>query len=214
MSKDTEMHQVQEACRAFPSQFQTLHLGTVSAQGLPEASYAPFVADAGRYYVYLSELARHTANLRCNGRASVLFIESEAQAKQVFARQRLTLACTALEYPRATAPFERVLDRFEQRFGKLMEVIRPLSDFHLFELTPTSGTYVAGFARAYALDGASAPPQRARAPLSRRRQRAPPERTAPHLRPSATSPAHPTGAHPCTPPPFAKRNTPCHRPKP
>lgn len=154
MSKDTEMHQVQEACRAFPSQFQTLHLGTVSAQGLPEASYAPFVADAGRYYVYLSELARHTANLRCNGRASVLFIESEAQAKQVFARQRLTLACTALEYPRATAPFERVLDRFEQRFGKLMEVIRPLSDFHLFELTPTSGSYVAGFARAYALDGA------------------------------------------------------------
>ena len=154
MSEDIDLQKVQAACRAFPSQFQTLHLGTVNAQGQPEASYAPFVAAAGRYHVYLSELARHTANLRSNGRASVLFIESEAQAKQIFARERLTLACTARECARGTALFERALDRFEQRFGKFMQVIRPLRDFHLFELTPSSGNYVAGFAHAYALEGA------------------------------------------------------------
>jgi putative heme iron utilization protein len=32
------------------------------------------VAHEGRYCVYLSDLARHTANLRATARASVLFI--------------------------------------------------------------------------------------------------------------------------------------------
>ena len=63
MNPPTDLTAVREACRAFPARFQTLQLATVSADGLPEASYAPFVADQGRYWVYLSDLARHTANL-------------------------------------------------------------------------------------------------------------------------------------------------------
>jgi putative heme iron utilization protein len=46
-----------------------------------------------------------------------------------------------------------LLDLFGERFGKFMQAIRPLEDFGLFELHPTSGSYVAGFARAYVLDG-------------------------------------------------------------
>ncbi|MBD3892690.1 pyridoxamine 5'-phosphate oxidase family protein [Hydrogenophaga sp.] len=153
MSKNHDLTQVQAACRAFPARFQTLHLGTVGADGLPEASYAPYVSDAGRYFVYLSELARHTANLRATARASVLFIEGEQQAAHLFARERLTLACQASECPRGSPHFEVILDLFGQRFGKFMQVIRPLEDFLLFELVPVSGSYVAGFARAYTLDG-------------------------------------------------------------
>lgn len=154
MTTTDNLHAVQEACQAFPSRFQTLHLATVGGEGLPEASYAPYVTDQGHYYVFLSELARHTGNLRAVGRASVLFIEAEADAKHLFARERLTLACEAIECTRGSSRFEQVLDLFEQRFGKFMQVIRPLQDFHLFELRPLSGSYVAGFARAYTFDGA------------------------------------------------------------
>jgi putative heme iron utilization protein len=153
MNPSSDLSLVQEACKAFPSRFQTLHLGTVSDDGQPEASYAPYVHEYGRYWVYLSDLARHTANLRANGRASVLFIEGEVQAKHLFARERLTLRCVASECPRASDRFETVLDCFEQRFGHFMQAIRPLQDFRLFELAPLSGAYVAGFARAYSFEG-------------------------------------------------------------
>lgn len=153
MTPQPDLSGVRDACQAFPRRFLSLNLGTVSADGQPEASYAPYVADQGRYYVYLSSLARHAANLRSVPKASVLFIEGETEAKQVFARERLTLACTVNECPRDTPRFEAVLDLFGERFGKFMQVIRPLQDFGLFELQPISGSYVAGFARAYVLDG-------------------------------------------------------------
>lgn len=152
-SEDNDLSAVRDACRAFPARFQSIHLGTVDANGEPEASYAPYVADQGRYYVYLSRLARHANNLRDVPKASALFIEGEAEAKQVFARERLTLACSVTECPRDTPRFEQVMDLFGERFGKFMQVIRPLQDFGLFELKPVSGSYVAGFAKAYVLDG-------------------------------------------------------------
>jgi putative heme iron utilization protein len=148
-----DLQAVRDACRAFPARFKSIHLGTVSADGEPEASYAPYVADQGHYYVYLSHLARHTNNLREVPKASVLFIEAEAEAKQVFARERLTLACNVTECPRDTPRFEEVMDLFGERFGKFLQVIRPLQDFALFELTPVSGSYVAGFGKAYVLEG-------------------------------------------------------------
>jgi putative heme iron utilization protein len=153
MTNHSQLDDVRQACQAFPARFQTLHLGTVAADGQPEASYAPYVADQGSYWVYLSRLARHATNLRESPRASVLFIEGEDQAKQVFARERLTLACSVSECPRDTPRFNAVMDLFDQRFGKFMQVIRPLQDFGLFELQPRSGSYVAGFAKAYVLDG-------------------------------------------------------------
>ena len=153
MPGSDDLQQVRQACRDFPARFQSLQLATVSADGQPEASYAPFVADRGCYYVYLSDLARHGANLRATSRASVLFIEGEEQAKHPFARERLTLRCEATECPRGCERFESVLDLFEQRFGKFVQMVRPLGDFRLFELRPVAGSYVAGFARAYVLDG-------------------------------------------------------------
>lgn len=153
MTKTADLHLIREARRAFPQRFKTLYLGTCASNGQPEASYAPYVTEANQYFVYLSDLARHSGNLRDNPRCSVLFIEPENEAKHLFARERLTLSCSARECERGSARFEAVLDQFETRFGKFMEVIRPLQDFRLFELTPVSGSYVAGFARAYALDG-------------------------------------------------------------
>lgn len=153
METPKELSKVQEAASAFPARFQTLYLGTVSHRGQPEASYAPYVFDEGKFYVYLSGLARHANNLKSTGKASVLFIEEESSAKHVFGRERLTFACHASAHERGSLRFDQVLNLFDQRFGKFMQVIRPLEDFTLFELTPESGSYVAGFAKAYVLDG-------------------------------------------------------------
>lgn len=153
MTNSPDLKAVQAACQAFPERFKTLYLGTCSQDGQPEASYAPFVTEDGQYYVYLSDLARHSANLRHNPLCSVLFIEPEDEAQHLFARKRLTLRCAVRECERSSEHFENVLDLFEARFGKFMEAIRPLQDFRLFELSPQSGSYVAGFAKAYALEG-------------------------------------------------------------
>ena len=48
---------------------------------------------------------------------------------------------------------DRVLDDFEQQFGSIIDVLRGLKDFHLFKLVLESGSYVAGFGKAYELSG-------------------------------------------------------------
>lgn len=132
---------------------QTLHLATCDAAGLPEASYAPYVEQGRELYVYVSEIARHWRNLAASGRCAVLFIESEAEAKTPFARQRLALQCTAREVARGGADFDAVMALFRLRFGKMMNVLEPMQDFHLYRLTPTQGSYVTGFARAFRMAG-------------------------------------------------------------
>jgi heme iron utilization protein len=134
--------------------FDSVLMATADAHGLPEASYAAYLEEGGDYHVFLSELSTHTGNLMQNGRASLLFIESESEAAHLFARRRLTLQCEAAEIPRGPE-FERLLDAMAARFGKLIATLRELQDFHLFRLRPVRGAYVAGFARAYVMDDAT-----------------------------------------------------------
>lgn len=153
MSHAPNLTAVMSECRQFSASFQSLHLATCNTAGEPEASYAPYLEHEGSYYVYTSELSSHTANLASTGRCAVLFIESEDQAKHLFARKRLTLHCVAQECPRYSATFDAVLDKFEGKFGKFIGMLRKLGDFHLYQLRPISGSYVAGFAQAYTLEG-------------------------------------------------------------
>jgi putative heme iron utilization protein len=136
--------------RAFLARFRTLLMATVSSDGTPEASYAPFVrADDNCFYVYVSGLSRHTGNLQASGRVSVLFIEDERDVKQLFARMRLTFDCRA-------ELIERESERWQAIMGtNVIELIRPLTDFKLFRLRPQNGIYVRGFAQAYRVSDAA-----------------------------------------------------------
>ncbi|MEB3313462.1 MAG: pyridoxamine 5'-phosphate oxidase family protein [Cyanobacteriota bacterium] len=79
------------AYQALPSQLKSLMLATVNPDGSPQASYAPYLMDADRqFYIFVSGLSAHTANLLRTGQASVLLIQDEGQSPQVFARQRLS----------------------------------------------------------------------------------------------------------------------------
>lgn len=142
--------------RAFLARFRTLLMATVSADGTPEASYAPFVRpDDNCFYVYVSGLSRHTGNLDTTQRASVLFIEDERDVKQLFARTRLTFDCRAELIERENERWQAVMDMFQGSFGNVIELIRPLTDFKLFRLCPQSGIYVKGFAQAYRVNDAA-----------------------------------------------------------
>jgi len=151
--KTSELDAAEEALR-FLESFASVVISSVSTQGAPEASYAPFVRlDDNAFYLYISQLARHTGNLSATGRASLLLVEDEAGAGEVFARRRLTFACSASIVTRGSSRWTEILDVFDRKFGEVMKMIRPLEDFVLFRLDPESGRYVRGFAQAYRFEG-------------------------------------------------------------
>jgi putative heme iron utilization protein len=138
---------------ALRDQASSALLATLSQDGSPAASYAPLVWLDGRCYLFLSELASHTRNLKRCPSLSLMLIEPEAQAANAFARRRITLQGNASLVARGTAEFELALAEFHRRFGKIMELIEPLPDFQLFRLSLHEGRFVKGFGQAYALSG-------------------------------------------------------------
>lgn len=133
---------------SFISGFSSVVLGTVKDSQKAHTSYAPFIAHAGNFYVYVSGLAEHSHTLQ-NGSASLLFIEDEQQAKTIFARTRLTIDCTAQIIEASNLGKSKLLDQFERRHGSTVKLLRSLPDFILFELKPLTASFVTGFGAAY-----------------------------------------------------------------
>jgi len=135
------------------SQFKTVQLATINDQGNPEASYTPYIRNKGRYYIFISGLASHTNNILAHPILSLFFIQNEDEARNLFARRRLTLECTATTISRENKHWNSLLDKFRDAHGATVDVLRSLSDFQLFELKPTKGNYVRGFGQAFFLEG-------------------------------------------------------------
>ena len=136
--------------------FKTLLMSTVSTESVPDASYAPFVRmEDNSFYVYVSGLSRHTVNLEATGLASILFVEDERDAKQLFARRRLSFDCRVELIARESARWHEAMEVFSRKFGEVVDLIQPLRDFKLFCITPETGIYVKGFGRAYRITGAN-----------------------------------------------------------
>lgn len=145
---------IQAEALAFRNQFSSLLLASADESGLPHASYGVYILDeSGRYYLYLSELAQHTRNLCVNPKASVLFIEDETHTDNLFARRRLSCQCRVERIDRNSTLWNEIISLFMAQRGSTMEMLKGLTDFHLFCLIPETATYVKGFAKAYQLDG-------------------------------------------------------------
>jgi len=128
-------------------------LATLADAQMPCASYAPLVWVDDCCFLYLSDLASHTRNLKRCPAISFLLMENEDGIANAFARRRITFAAIAVIVEREDPLFARVLAEFRQRFGKVMDMIEPLPDFHLFRLQLQSGRFVRGFGQAYELSG-------------------------------------------------------------
>jgi putative heme iron utilization protein len=132
---------------------QTLLLATVSDQGEPECSYAPYVKDQNNvFYIFVSELAIHTKHMLQTLKVSVLFIKPEQKTKNFFARERVVFDCTVSEISQDDELYNLQLDKMNDQFGETVGLLRSLSDFHLLALTPRKGRYVAGFGKAFAIN--------------------------------------------------------------
>lgn len=134
---------------------KSLQLSSITPEGMPYASYAPFAIGQECLYVLLSDIAVHAANLRCNARASVLVIEDEDTAQELFARVRVNYAMRAdlLEY--GSDDFRLGLEQLVKRHGERPRKLSELSDFSMFRLVPEGGRYVKGFGKAFTLEGGS-----------------------------------------------------------
>ena len=149
-----QLEAAQAEYEKFPQQFASVAMATVSEEGLPHASYAPFVIDGAKnIYIFVSGLSEHTRNLHNRPKASILFVENKSQTKQIFARRRLTFECDAVLLPRDTQEWEKIAEEFEQRFGEIINIMRSLPDFRIFKLTPYTGQFTIGFGAAYKVSG-------------------------------------------------------------
>ncbi|MBD2355142.1 HugZ family protein [Tolypothrix sp. FACHB-123] len=150
----SQLEKVQAEYEKFAEQFTSVIISTVNEAGIPNASYAPFVMDrAQNIYIYVSGLATHTKNIYTNPHVCVLFIEDESQTNQIFARRRLSFDCQASLIERDTDQWNQIVEQFQQRFGEIIELLRSLNDFRVFQLTPREGRFVVGFGAAYHISG-------------------------------------------------------------
>ncbi|MCK9635180.1 MAG: pyridoxamine 5'-phosphate oxidase family protein [Methylobacter tundripaludum] len=148
-----ELEDITERYQELMASQQTLLLSTASANGGPDISYAPFVRDdEGVFYIYVSEMACHTVNLMNNPQASILFIRSESESPNLFARERVVLSCSVMEISRDDAIYAERIQALQDKFGEVISVLSSLSDFHLFALRPENGRYVIGFGRAFSIN--------------------------------------------------------------
>ena len=128
-------------------------LATLTDDQMPFASYAPLVWVGDHCYLYLSDLASHTQNLKRCPSISLLLMEDEGRVSNAFARRRITFEAVVVVVEREDPLFAQALAEFRHCFGKVMKMIEPLPDFHLFRLHLQSGRFVRGFAQAYELSG-------------------------------------------------------------
>ena len=161
MNDTANLSEKQNALRELVTSQQTLLFSTASLNGEPDLGYAPFVRDESScFYVFISELAVHTANLLVNPQATVMFIRSEADSGNLFARERAVFNCSVREINQSEDNYYRLVNSLQDQFGEIVGVLRSLADFHLFAFKPNSGRYVAGFGQAYMInssDGSLSP---------------------------------------------------------
>lgn len=141
-------------CKALVAQMHSLQLSTVGADGRPHCGYTPYLHQVpNHFHIFVSQLAAHTRNLLANPTVAIMIIADEQSTTQIFARTRVSYLCHAIVIEPDSAAYISVLDKYQQRHGKMAALLRQLPDFILFQLIPVSGQFVQGFGQAFRLTG-------------------------------------------------------------
>ena len=138
----------------FLEPIKSLTISSLDDKRYPFSSYAPFVKYNHKYYVYLSLMAKHSSNLTQNKIASIFFCEDEQDCKNIFAKKRVSIQCETLKLAQNTQNEEEILNEFKAKFSEeMVNMLKKMGDFYLFEFTPFYGEAVFGFGKAYNLGG-------------------------------------------------------------
>ncbi len=125
---------------------KSLMISSLNKEGLPQISYTPFIMDGKDIYVYLSKAAEHYYNLSENSKCSVMIIEDESVAQNIFARGRVSFNCEAIMLEEVR---EEIFEKFGQRHSeKMLSMFRKM-DFDMFKLSIKNGRLVKGFGQAF-----------------------------------------------------------------
>jgi putative heme iron utilization protein len=128
---------------------QSLVLATADQDGIPNCSHAPYLLSNGNFYVLVSGLAKHTANLLQSRRCHVQVLADEQETVNPFARKRLSYLCKVEVVSPQSKEAADLLVLMRQRFGPTIDMLASLSDFQLLRLVPESGSVVLGFGQAH-----------------------------------------------------------------
>lgn len=144
---------VQTQLESFMAKRQSLVLVTHDAQGECELGVAPFVLVDGIFAVLLSRLAVHTRHLEREPRVQIMLLDDEAETRQPYARLRMSVHCDVVRLARTELQSDTFFEHLQARFGSIVPLLRGLDDFHVFIFTPKHGRLIAGFGKAYRLEG-------------------------------------------------------------
>ena len=142
-----------EVCEALKLRMSTLQLATLGENNEPHCGYTPFIHDGKDLIIFISQLAVHTRDLLVNPMLGTMLIDDEQDSNNLFARCRVRYQCEAQVIKADHEQYVSLLDRYQDRHGKVVTVIRQLPDFILFRLIPISGVLVIGFGEAYRIEG-------------------------------------------------------------
>lgn len=146
-------HKLNQEVLDFIHARKTVQLATVNDDGSPYASYAPYAIADGAIYVLISEIANHTPNLIRQPQASLLIVEDEVGAKQLYARKRVNYSVEAEMIELNSEAWRQGLNALRERQGEMVDHLAQLEDFKLFRLNVLDGRFVKGFGKAFELTG-------------------------------------------------------------
>lgn len=105
-------------------------------------------SDFSAFYIHISKLGKHTGDMERDPRVSLLLTEADDQRADPQTLARLSLQGTAGIVLRTDLHYAEVKHTYLARFPEA-EQFFSLGDFNLWRITPKSGRFVAGFARAF-----------------------------------------------------------------
>ncbi|CAA6802020.1 MAG: Heme iron utilization protein [uncultured Sulfurovum sp.] len=136
------------------SGYESAVLGTLSENGYPFSSYAPFYYDGEVVYVFISNIATHAKNMQARPKASAFFVDDEVKTENIFARRRISLQCDVEMISKESERYTFVMDTFQAKFeGGTLGMLMGMKDFNLYALTPMYGEATFGFGEAYNIGG-------------------------------------------------------------
>ena len=124
----------------------TLHDGEPN---LAMVAYS-FADDFSAFYIHVSKLGKHTTDMESDPRVSLLIAETDDRRPDPQTLARLSIRGMAEILPRTDPGYDQAKKNYLERFPEA-EQLFSLGDFNLWKITPKSGRFVAGFARAFNL---------------------------------------------------------------
>ncbi len=148
-----QLDEIQSQLMDLLTKQKSLYIASVDSEGKPHCSTSPFVLHDKKIYLLLSELSLHCQNILNQKKLSILVVQDENAADEIFARTRVSWSVKHTEILRETETFNKILELMKNQLSPVVQMLKSLKDFHLFELEPQSGRLILGFGKAYNLEG-------------------------------------------------------------